>query len=388
MQPFYLPTEVVTGCGCLSQLGKVAARYGKRAMIVCGTGFVRRTGLLDRVVKLLKQGKLQATVFDRVTGEAELPVVEAGIALARKEACQVFVGLGGGSAMDTAKAIAGLVGLPGSVWEYHGGRKLEGPGHPFLAVPTTAGTGAEVTKNAVLIDPKQGVKKSIRDNGWFARTALVDPELTVTMPPQVTASTGSDALCQAIESFTSLGAGPVTDALARRAIELIGRSLLSAYRSGDDLAARENMSMASLMAGMAMASARLGAVHGIAHPLGSHYRIPHGVVCGLLLPHVMEYNLASEVDPPGELIRKYAQVAALLGETTQQLAPEAAARRAVGRVEELLAQVRIPTHLSEFGVAREGFDLIIEESLPSGSFKHNPSPLGAQDVRNILERAL
>lgn len=380
MRRFYLPVEVITGCGCLSQLGEVVVRQGERALIVCGTHFVRRSGLLDRVIDLLHAENVRETVFDGVTGEAGLPVVEVGIALARKEECQVFIGLGGGSAIDTAKAIAGLVGLPGSVWEYHGGRALEGPGLPFIAVPTTAGTGAEATKNAVLIDPKQGVKKSIRDDSWFARTALVDPDVTLSMPPDITANTGSDALCQAIESFTSIGATPITDALAARAIELTGRNLLRAWSSGDDIVARERMSMGSLMAGMAMASARLGGVHGMAHPLGSHCHIPHGLVCGLLLPYTMEYNL-------GYVTEKYAKVARLMGETTRHLTPQAAARRAVDRVRELMTQIGIPAHLSELEVNKDQFDLIIRESLPSGSLKHNPRPLGAEDVRHILEAA-
>ena len=201
------------------------------------------------------------------------------------------------------------------------------------------------------------------------------------MPPEITASTGSDALTQAIEAFTSIGAGPVTDALAMRAIELIGHSLLRAYQNGQDLDAREGMSMGSLMAGMAMASARLGGVHGMAHPLGSHYHIPHGVVCGLLLPYTMEYNLDYAV-------AKYAQVARLLGVDIEGLSTEEAARRAVEKARELMEALHIPAHLREFGVTKEGLGRIIEESLPSGSLKHNPRPLGAEDVRRILEAAL
>ena len=381
MQRFYLPTEVITGCGCLSQLGEVAARHGSHAMIVCGANFARRSGLLERAIELLHVHQVQETVFDRVTGEAELPTVAEGIALGRERGCDVFIGLGGGSAIDTAKAIAGLITLPGTVEEYHQGRALEGSGLPFVAVPTTAGTGAEVTKNAVLIDPQSAIKFSIRDDAWFARAALVDPETTVSMPPAVTARTGADALCQAIESFTSIGAGPLTDALAMRAIELIGRSLLTAYQDGENLAAREDMSMASLMAGMAMASARLGGVHGMAHPLGSHYHIPHGTVCGLLLPYTMAYNLEYAT-------AKYAATARLLGEKVEGLPPEEAAQRAVERVRQLMAALGIPSHLSEFGVTVDGLDQIIEESLPSGSFKHNPRPLGPEDARRILAAAL
>lgn len=380
MQRFYLPTEIITGRGCLAELGKVAARYGERAMLVCYKGFGQFSNVLERATQSLRSANLKVVPYEEITGEADLPTVEAGIALARREGCQVFVGLGGGSAIDTAKAIAGLVNLPGSVWEYHGGRALEGAGLPLIAVPTTAGTGAEVTKNAVLIDPRTDVKKSIRDDAWFARVALVDPETTLSMPPQVTASTGSDALCQAIESFTSIGATPITDGLAKQAIQLIGRSLLRAYTNGSDLAAREDMLMGSLMAGMAMVNARLGAVHGMAHPLGSHYHIPHGVICGLLLPYVMEYNLPYAT-------AKYAEVAQLLGNTAQGLSVEVAARKAVDMVRDLVKRVGIPSRLGPFGVTEERFDLLAQESM-SESLRHNPRPMSVEDVKHLLKTIL
>ena len=381
MSEFYLPTRVISGRGSFDQLGGIALGHGRSAMIVCGRSFARRTGLLDRATELLRGAGVGATVFDRVGGEAELSVVEEGISAGRETGTDLFIGLGGGSAIDTAKAIAGLVTLPGPARDYHNGRPLEEPGLSFIAVPTTAGTGAEVTKNAVLIDPDTGEKKSIRDDVWFARVALVDPELSASMPPEVTANTGADALCQAIESFTSIAAGPVSDALALRAIALIGEGLPRAYRQGDDLDAREMMSMGALMAGMAMASARLGGVHGMAHPLGSRYGIPHGAVCGLLLPYTMAYNA-------DHAVAKYATVARLLGVDTSGLGDEEAAHRAVDQVRELMREIGIPEHLSAFGVTRDGFDRIIEESLPSGSLKHNPRRLGWDDVAAILGAAL
>ncbi|MFH1086345.1 MAG: iron-containing alcohol dehydrogenase [Chloroflexota bacterium] len=373
MPRFYLPTEIITGNGCLGELGRAAARYGQRAMLVCGQGFARRGGLLDRATGLLAGQGLAVTIYDQVRGEADLDTVAQGLELARAQGCQVFIGLGGGSAIDTAKAIAGLLALPGAPAEYHAGRAVDGPAQPWIAVPTTAGTGAEVTKNAVLIDPATAVKQSIRDDAWFARVALVDPELTLSMPPEVTASTGSDALCQAIEAYTSIGASPLTDALAMQAIALIGESLVRAYEHGDDLAARAAMSTGSLLAGMAMASARLGGVHGMAHPLGSHFGIPHGLVCGLLLPYT---------------VAKYATVARLLGMEAATAPDEELARRCVERVRALLRQVAIPEHLGPFGVRADNLEGIIAESLPAGSLKANPRPLAAEDVRAILLAAL
>jgi len=380
-QTFYAPTRVITGNGCLGALGMVAAGCAGRALLVCGRHAARQSGLLDRAVGYLADAGVDATVFDGIHGEATLAQVDAGIDAACEANCGLLIGLGGGSAIDAAKAIAGLVRQPGSVYEYHDGRSLEESGLPMIAVPTTSGTGAEVTKNAVLINERSGLKQSIRGDDWFPRVAIVDPETTVSMPPQVTANTGADALCQAIEAYTSIGSSPVTDALAMRSIALIGQGLTAAHADGEDLAARERMSMGSLLAGMAMASARLGGVHGMAHPLGSRYAIPHGLVCGLLLPYTMAYNLAFAT-------RKYAQVGQLLGEMTGHLTPEAAAERAVERVRAILVKVGIPEHLGPLGLREDDYDAIIAASLPSGSLKHNPRPLAAEDVRCILSAAM
>lgn len=381
MPQFYLPTRIVSGRGCLAALGTECAAFGQRVMLVCGARSARASGLLGGATSSLTAAGLSVTLFDQVHREADLATVAQGINLARQEAVEAVVGLGGGSAMDTAKAIAGLTPLSGSAAEYHAGRSLEGPGLPFVAIPTTAGTGAEATKNAVLIDPDTMVKKSIRDDSWFARVALLDPKATVSMPPAVTASTGSDALCQAIESYTSIAATPLTDALAIRAIALVGQNLERAYTHGEDLEAREKVLMGSLLAGMALANARLGGVHGMAHPLGSHFEIPHGVICGLLLPYTMQYNLAYAE-------AKYAQVAQLLRNDVGALSQARAGQCGVDLVRELLERIGIPMRLAPFGVRPEHLDQIIAESMPSGSLKHNPRPLTPEDVRAILEQAL
>jgi len=404
LKAFYLPTEIITGLGCFDRLGEVASRYGENALLVCGKKAMKRTGILDRALKNMAEAGMMVTVYDGVGGEPTLDMVEEGLALARREGSQVVIGLGGGSAMDAAKAIAGLFFQPGKPQEYHRGRPVEGPGLPFIAIPTTAGTGAEVTKNAVLIDRERGVKGSIRSEQWFAKVALVDPELTLSLPPSVTASTGSDALCQAIESYVSIGAMPTTDALATQAIALIGRSLVRAYHHGQDIddepsprmsaiesldaergegssEARSDMLYGSLLAGMALSNARLGGVHGIAHPLGCRYNIPHGVICGLLLPYLMEYNLGYALD-------KYAHIAQLLGEDTRGMATKEAAIRSIEAVRRILKEIGIPMRLRLFGVEEADFPAIIAQSLPSDSLKHNPRPLGEDDVRLILERAM
>ncbi len=380
-QRFCIPTEIVQDVGCFAQLGTVAKRYGERALLVCGRHAMRASGALERAQTLLQQAGMTVCLYDRVSGEPVLALVEEARALARTEQCHVIVGLGGGSAMDVAKAVAGLLPLSGSVAEYHAGRRLEGPGVPFIAVPTTAGTGAEVSNNAVLTDPVRGIKTSIRSDGWYARVALVDPELTLGVPPGVTAASGADALCQAIEAYVSIGAMPITDALCQEAIRLIGRSLRRAYAHGDDLAARSDMLYGSLMAGMSLTTARLGAVHGMAHPLGYRYNIPHGVVCGLLLPYVMAYNADYAVG-------KYARVAELLGVDARGRNEREMAQHAAESVRELMREIGIPLHLRPFGVSQADWPAIVAESLASSSLRHNPRPFQEADVQAILEEAM
>jgi alcohol dehydrogenase class IV len=377
---FYLPTRVITGLGCSQQLGSRARALGQRALLVCSRGAAARSGFLDSLLASLGEAGVDYDLYAQVRGEPTLQVVAAGIDLVWQRDYQILIGVGGGSAMDTAKAIAGLALLPGRVDEYHRGRRLEGPSLPLITVPTTAGSGAEVTKNAVLSDPARYEKASIRSDDWFARLALVDPELTRGLPPSVTASSGSDALCQAIEAYVSTGASSATDGLAGEAIRLIGRSLAPAFRNGDDLDARSDMLYGSLLAGMALANARLGGAHGLAHPLGIRFGIPHGTICGLLLPHVMTHSL-----PWAEA--KYAQVAQWLGADVTDLPGAAAAQQAVEVVRRLLVEIDLPLRLRDLGVARADFPLIIEESLPSGSLKHNPRPLGASDLQAILSVA-
>ncbi len=366
MKTYFNPVELVIGEGCFAQLPQVVARFGKRALVVRASNVAEARPLLESAGISVAEG-------GPIAREPTTQDVEAGLALARAESVEVVVGVGGGSAMDAAKAIAGLFPHPGTVEEYHTGvRKVPGPGIPFIAVPTTAGTGAEVTRNAVIADPARHVKESIRTDAWFARVAIVDPELTYSAPPHVTAGSGSDALCQAIESYVSIGATPVTDALALEAIRLIGRALPIAYQESHNRQARAAMLYGSLLAGLALSNARLGGVHGMAHPLGHRFNIPHGVICGLLLPYVMAYNLHYSEE-------KYAHVARLLGYRD--------ATEGVDGVRRMLESIQVPLRLRDVGVDREAFPVIVEESLPSGSLKHNPRPLAAEDVMAILEAA-
>jgi alcohol dehydrogenase class IV len=381
VKQFYLPTRIITGLGCFAQLGEVVRTLGQRALLVCGQSALRHSGVLQLGLDSLHAAGVYSTVYDEVVSEPTLQMVQQALHLAHGGGVNVVIGIGGGSAMDVGKATAVLYAQEGSVQEYHRGRPIETPGLPFVSVPTTAGTGTEVTNNAVLTDPEFGVKKSIRGPLLFAAIAIVDPELTLSLPPEVTASSGADALCQAIESFVGHGAQPPSDALSGQAIRWIGRSLVRAYEDGSDVHARADMLYGSLLAGMAMTNTRLGGAHGLAHPLGYHYHISHGVVCGLLLPYVMEYSLEYATV-------KYAQVARLLGADTAELSDQEAAQQAVAIVRRTIGKINIPDHLRAFGVKEEDFPTLIEEALPSGNLKNNPKPLGANDLQAILQQAL
>ncbi len=380
MAQFYIPTKIVTGIGCFATLPEIVQAHGQKVLLVCGPGSVRRSGLLDRTLGLLNAVHLDTMVYDGAGAEPTLDMVEEARDIARRGQAQVVVGIGGGSAMDVAKATAGLYTQEGSAQEYQGGRPITSPGLPFISVPTTAGTGAEVTHNAVLTDPIKGIKLSIRSPFWFAVTAIMDPELSLTMPPAVTAASGADALCQAIECYVSLGAQPPTDGLAAEGIRLVGRSLRVAFQNGSDINARADMLYGSLLAGMSLPNSGLGGVHGIAQPLGYRYHLSHGIVCGLLLPYVMEFNVPYAPD-------KYGAVAQLLGLDVRGLAPLDAANEGVRAVRTLMEQIGIPSRLGAMA-KREDFPEMAAAAAKSSNSRSNPKPLTPEDLVSILEKAL
>jgi len=380
VKQFSLPIKIVTGLGCFAHLPEVVRAYGTKPLLVCGQSALRHSGMLDRALQALQDAGLQVVLYDQARAEPTVDMVQEALDLARRERVDTVIGIGGGSAMDVGKAVAALYKQAGTVREYHSGRTVNERGLPCVCVPTTAGTGTEVTNNAVLTDPQSGIKQSIRGPYLTAAATVVDPELTLNLPPEITAASGADALCQAIEAFVSVLAQPITDALTSQAIQWIGRSLVRACEQGSDIQARSDMLYGSLLTGMAMSHTRLGGAHGLAHSLGYHYHISHGVLCGLLLPYVMEYSLEYAPD-------RYAQVAQLLGLDTRGAPLHEAAQQAAKAAREITRKVGIPDRLRTFGVRPEDFGQIIQESLPSANLKSNPKLLEAQDLQIILERA-
>jgi alcohol dehydrogenase class IV len=300
----------------------------------------------------------------------------------------MLIGLGGGSVLDTGKAIAALVTNPGDVFDY---LELIGKGSPlvnvpllYIAIPTTAGTGSEVTRNAVIESPEQNVKVSLRSPLMLPYIALVDPELTYNLPPGITATSGLDALTQLIEPFVSVKAHPITDAICREGIYNAARTLRRAYENGTDKEAREGMALASLFGGLALANAALGAVHGFAGPLGGMFHAPHGALCARLLPLVMEANItAMELRQPGHpILDRYVEIAQILTGNR-----DATALGGVRWVSELVKTLKIP-QLSEYGMRPEDFPEAIHKTQNANSFKGNPIALNEKELTMILEQAL
>src|SRR5574341_1229865 len=310
---FATATRVLFGPGTLHEVAPLAATFGRRALVVTGRDARRAALLLEQ---LNRHGV--TTLTFTVTDEPTTTVPLAGVQRAQAAACDLVVGFGGGSVLDAGKTIAALLTNGGELLDYleviGRGQPLTRPSAPFIAIPTTAGTGSEVTRNAVLASPEHRVKVSLRSPLMLPRLAVVDPELTYSLPPEVTATTGLDALTQLVEPFVSSSANPITDAICREGMRRAARALRQAYDDGADAAAREDMSLASLFGGMALTSAKLGAVHGMAGPLGGQFPAPHGAVCGRLLPIVMETNVhALQARAPGSpALARYDEVAQIL----------------------------------------------------------------------------
>ncbi len=377
-------TKIVFGDGCIARLPALAAELGgpaARVLLVTG-----RSVSPELVASLGRAGLAITRLVAQ--GEPTTNAAREGTALAREEACTLVIAIGGGSVIDLGKAIAALAPNAGDPLDYleviGRGLPLAAAPLPFIAVPTTAGTGAEVTKNAVLADPVSRVKVSLRSDAMLPRVALLDPELTWSMPKAVTASTGLDAITQVIEPFVSNAASPVTDALCRDAIARGARAIRRAFESGEDREARSDMALTSLFGGIALANAKLGAVHGFAGPIGGTFESPHGAVCARLLPLVMEANVrALRARSPGSpILERYHEVARLVTGDPRALADDG-----IRWAAELADDLGIPS-LSRYGMKEEHVTLLASKSARASSMKGNPIVLTEEELEEILRRAL
>ena len=380
---FITPARIVFGSGKLQEITSLVQDYGTRAFVITDD-VENRAGTL---VNLLAESSIDCEFFT-VTSEPSVRSVQAGCAAFQQSDCQFVIAIGGGSVIDTGKAVAVLVNNSGNPLDYleviGKGQAITNPPVPYIAIPTTAGTGAEVTKNAVLLSEEHQVKVSLRSPLMLPRVALVDPELTHSVPPAVTASTGMDALTQVIEPYVSILSNSLTDAIALEGIKRGSRSLRKAYQDGSDAAAREDMALTSLFGGLALANSKLGAVHGFAGVLGGMYHAPHGAVCARLLPPVIATNVQAlqSREPDNPLLGRFTEVATIV---TQN--PNASVADLVEWVAQLGEDLNIPP-LANYGVQQDQFAEIVEKSARSSSMKGNPILLTESELSDILQQAL
>ncbi len=380
---FATAQRIVFGAGTLKEIGGIGRGFGSRALVITGRNVGRAGPLLEQLAK----AGVSSAVFS-IGGEPTTDAVTAAVTAATEQRAEFVIGFGGGSAIDAAKAAAGLAANGGDLLDHleivGRAQPLAKPGLPCIAIPTTAGAGAEATRNAVLLSPAHRLKVSLRSPHILPRVALVDPELTLGLPPQVTASTGLDALTQLIEPFTSARANPVTDALCRDGIARAARALPRACGDGRDADARADMALASLLGGMALANSGLGAVHGFASPIGGLFAAPHGAVCAALLPHATALNIRAlrARAPSSPALGKYAEVARLLTRSA-----EAGPEDAIAALSSLVSSLGIP-RLGQYGLRPSDLPAIVKAAAASSSMKGNPILLNEPELLEILAAAL
>ena len=380
---FATASQIIFGPGTIKEIGDLAAGMGSRAFLVTGKTVDRAAPVIER---LKKQGVAitQFSIPEEPTTDLALAAVDS----ARRDACEFVIGIGGGSVLDAGKVVAALLTNSGELMDY---LEVIGRGQPlnrkpaaYIAIPTTAGTGAEVTSNAVLDSPRHRVKVSMRSRFMLPDLALVDPELTYSMPPEITAVTGLDAFTQLLEAYVSLQANPMTDGICREGLQRAARSLKRAYFDGKDAGARRDMCLASLFGGLALANAKLGAVHGFAGPLGGMYDAPHGGLCAGLLPYVMEVNLKALQSraPKSPAINRYNEVACIItGKSTDR------ASDGITGLQELCSQLQVP-RLAEYGIKEADFSNIVAQSKNTSSMKGNPIRLTEEELLDVLKKAV
>ena len=375
--------RILFGEGALDRAGSLAAGLGTRVLLVGGSAPAR----IEPLLALLANEGLPVQRI-AVEGEPTVQLAVEGAEQARDFAADLVIGMGGGSVMDAAKAIAALLSNPGDPFDYleviGRGLPLSNSAAPLIAIPTTAGTGAEVTRNAVLAAPEQRVKVSLRHASMLPRVALVDPELTYGLPQGITASTGLDALTQCLEPFVSHLATPLTDGFCREGMTRAASSLRRAYADGSDVEARHDMALTSLCGGLALANAKLGAVHGFAGPIGGMFDAPHGAVCARLLPLVMEANVSAlqARAPDSPALARYEEVAAILTGD-----PDADGSEGVAWVRALGNELAVPG-FTDYGMQESDLADVVAKAIPSSSMKGNPIALTESELTEVLARAL
>lgn len=371
--------KIVAGIDSILAVKDFAAEYGVKTLLIITDQGVWNTGLVDKPRKLLEEAGVKVEIINNTPPEPSTDNVNQVFAVAKQLECQAIIGIGGGSSMDVAKITAVMLTNPQSLKELLGGAKIEKRGVPTLMIPTTAGTGAEATQNAIFLVPEEESKVGIVSSKLVPDWAILDPVLTVGLPPAITAATGMDALCHAIECYISKKANPLSDTYALRAIGLISRSLRKAYRDGSDIDARHDMLLAALFGGMCIASSSTTAVHALAYPLGGKFHIPHGLSNAVLLPYIMQFNLDATVE-------KFRDIAQAMGLEITGLSAEAAAEKMIANLFSMVAdlQIKESLKLKERGITAADIDVMVEGAAKvTRLLNNNPKAMNRDDMRAI-----
>lgn len=379
---YEMPTRIIYGIGSVTMIGDEVAGFGVKKILITTDKGVKNAGVLDPVIKSLEKAGIEYIIYDKVRADSGVDIVSEATELAKKNGCELIMGIGGGSSMDTAKAVAVMVNNPGSILDYAGLDKMKNKPLPIVAIPTTAGTGSEVTVWAVISDKENNIKTGIGSMMMMPDVAICDPGLTISLPPNVTAATGMDALTHAIESYVNTATQPISEAMAEKSIKLIADNLRLAVANGENIKARDGMLMGSLIAALAFNETRLGIAHAWSSPLGAYYPVSHGVANAILLPNVMEFNLIGAPE-------KFARIAELMGENITGLTAMEAARKSVEAVRNLMIDINIPLHFKEvIDIDEEMIPRIAEDAIKSGNNLVNPRRPSIEDLIEICKKSL
>lgn len=372
---YYLPVNLIFGVGKSEQVGEICSQYGKRVLIVTGRNSTKKTGLLDKTIKLIQNAGLVCTIFDKVAQNPLTTTAIEGAELAKQEGCDVVLGLGGGSIMDAAKAIAFLTVNEGDISEYIYGKLVSDKALPIVLVPTTCGTGSEGNGFAVLTNPETKDKKSLRCNTIIAKASIVDPMLMTTMPKHILASVGFDALCHCMEAYLSAISQPITDALALKGIEYIGKGLPRVYKNYEDMEAWELLSLGSTYGGMVINTAGVTLPHGMEHPASGLRDIVHGRGLAALTPVIFEASIKGAPE-------KFAVISRLLGGESE--------KDCVSSVKKLLSDIELTTTLSAEGITAEDVEWMAENCLKvsAAGIKNHPVVFDKEGIKELYRKAL
>ena len=379
--PMRLPSMILFGCGAAQKVGEEAKVLGaERVLIVCDPG-IASTGMVDEVKGILEKSGLSAGVYSEVVPEPPVESLEAGVKEAREGDFDLVIGLGGGSSMDAAKVVAVMAVHSGQIEDMFGTDNVPGRGLPTIMMPTTSGTGSEATVNSILTDTKNHVKKGVVSRHLMPDVAIVDPLLTLSCPPKVSAASGMDTLTHAIESFISVKATPETRLYALESIKLCSQYLRTAVLNGANVTGREGMARASLYAGISISNAGTAAVHAMAYPLGAEFHTPHGVSNALLLPYVMEFNYLGDLD-------LFVDIAEAMGEPLDGLSRRQKAEAAVKAMRQLSIDVDIPQTLSEVNVTESSLGSMADAAIEiKRLLDNNPRSMTRDDIYGIYKKA-